>query len=1376
MRKYIWGILLVLFLCGATFAGKPAIEKTLDPDLICADLNPDTYWFLNDEMYWLLGHSPVNMNGSMKYKDSGRSGKGVAIGSSVLDAWGIDLISDDPAEREALKFDSDKINSIDWNNLRTGNPEVVIAIIDTGIRWKTGNDKTRKSIIADLMNRLYLNKGELAGHAPDYILGMPVWDTNNDGRFSAADYEPEGRKMVIDTSSNVKDPDVSMRYTYTAGGYNGHPAFFRVSGSSIVFVNDPNGNGLLDPQDLIKTFSDGSDDDNNNFADDICGWDFFEDDNDPEDVSSYTDTAIYHGEGQTELVAAELGNGYIGSGICPDCSVLVLKAWDSFLHDEDYYGLAVLYAADNGAHVIEGALGSFNSSGICRDAVKYAYQEKGMPVFMVSSDMNTANHNQPTYLDEPVFCSGMVPDVFGIPRIKPGTYFRNSNMTQYGPKNQIAFEVQTGSMSAALSSGAAGLIISQAMKLANESIMLGRRINYANGTPLHPDQIKQILTLTCEDILPENTEGYSRPDPAQSGWDQHFGYGRVNMKDALNAVDEGKIPCVARITSPSWSSYFDPRKDSLIIKGDILPAGDEKISWVLEAAAGVEPFDKEFREISRGSSTGKDIVLVDRSLDCIKDRFPNGTDFSWYPNEPETKPYGDAKVQPNRLMFTVRLKVTSVDMNFNWYRYPQDRRAFFICEDKSLHDGWPVYIGAGGEASPRFEDLDGDNLSEVILATSDGRILVFTHDGRTFKALGREIIFYADEMDMAANHKMKIEGKPLRPSFMTPSIADIDNDGIKEIVSTAGGYIYCFKATGERVFKEPFCVKSMNGAQKDNFFIDVEQGEVKNYDNDPLWRENSIGPGSTAAPVLYDLDGDGKIEVILGAQDQRLYAWHSDGSRVSGWPVYVREKSYLGGRITNPPCLANLDGTGRMEIIVTTNEADSGSKAPATTQKEKLLAAFKSSGSSAGLSGGVLNAVMGALSKFIGKGCMVYAVKASGIPGGRDGSQDISLSSGAFVKGWPVAISALLPDLLPQIGPSAKPCAFDYDGDGMDEVVATFLSAPTSIIDGNGKVIKTMNHDIFGKNAIGIKDKSICLNVFNAAALGDITGDGTPEIATGGSTLFMALNLLISGLNLDYNHVVQAWDVKSGRYLDAYPRSTDDFMIGGEPALADVTGDGIPEIIAGSGLYLLHAYGADGMDKDSFPKLTGGWIMSSPAVSDIDNDGLNEIAVVTREGWLFVWDSNGKNAATPDWPTYGHDNMTTSNLRTDAVPPANVTEYEWTDDGFTFRMPGDDGYNGKAKTVCIYGYDSPINAGNIRNATLLKSLVTSANGKMVYINMPDDYRCYAVVATDEAGNKNQLFLEGGLITDSNGKGVQVSSEESDSGSSGGACFINTASF
>ena len=42
------------------------------------------------------------------------------------------------------------------------------------------------------------------------------------------------------------------------------------------------------------------------------------------------------------------------------------------------------------------------------------------------------------------------------------------------------------------------------------------------------------------------------PDPAQPGWDQHFGYGRPDLGLALERIDEGKIPPQALITSPEW--------------------------------------------------------------------------------------------------------------------------------------------------------------------------------------------------------------------------------------------------------------------------------------------------------------------------------------------------------------------------------------------------------------------------------------------------------------------------------------------------------------------------------------------------------------------------------------------------------------------------------------------------------------------------------------------------------------------------------------------------------------------------------------------------------------------------------------------------------
>ena len=52
-------------------------------------------------------------------------------------------------------------------------------------------------------------------------------------------------------------------------------------------VTDNNGNGVVDPEDLIKSFSDGKDDDGNGYVDDISGWGFFHDDNDPMDDTHF---------------------------------------------------------------------------------------------------------------------------------------------------------------------------------------------------------------------------------------------------------------------------------------------------------------------------------------------------------------------------------------------------------------------------------------------------------------------------------------------------------------------------------------------------------------------------------------------------------------------------------------------------------------------------------------------------------------------------------------------------------------------------------------------------------------------------------------------------------------------------------------------------------------------------------------------------------------------------------------------------------------------------------------------------------------------------------------------------------------------------------
>src|SRR6185436_4141212 len=106
------------------------------------------------------------------------------------------------------------------------------------------------------------------------------FDCNCDGEFTVSDY--------AQTPTLKPDPDPD------AGLIRG----------------DRNRNGILDAGDLILNFSDGFDDDGNGYVDDIAGWDFMKDDNDP-----FDDTRYGHGTGEANDSTAAANNALSDAGV-----------------------------------------------------------------------------------------------------------------------------------------------------------------------------------------------------------------------------------------------------------------------------------------------------------------------------------------------------------------------------------------------------------------------------------------------------------------------------------------------------------------------------------------------------------------------------------------------------------------------------------------------------------------------------------------------------------------------------------------------------------------------------------------------------------------------------------------------------------------------------------------------------------------------------------------------------------------------------------------------------------------------------------------------------------------------------------------------------
>jgi hypothetical protein len=1147
----------------------------------------------------------------------------------------------------------------------TGRADVAIAILDTGIRWE--KDTLRRHI--------HLNLNELP--PPEAANGSTAagYDENGDGAFNVDDYANDRR---VDKSA----------------GANGIA-------------------GVIDAEDLIATFSDQQDSDNNGYIDDIAGWDFFDDDNDPFDASSYS-SANNHGSGRAEDAAEETDDGQGGAGVCPDCQIMPLRVWDTFVVPADNYATATIYAADNGAAVQEVALGVLQNNKFSKFATQYAFS-KGVALMSVSSDLDSSDHNYPTNYNNTIFVAGSVADVeglgqdneqfadafrqFGIGSEGPAeTWFRNSNTTQYGGHAGIVMMGTTGSQATGQAAGAAGLIVSRGRELAN-----------ANGGPLTSNEIKQILTLTAEDVLPENTVGVGIADPAQPGWDQHFGYGRVDLGAAMQLIQPAattpggvqhvRIPPEAGIETPAWFAPLDPvTQPTVEIRGFANARRALSYTYTLEYAPGLEPLDAQFKTFAVGTGAGgQNGFLGWMPLSVIARDLPGAAQ-------------GIPPLNPYQYAFTVRLRVKDSYGNVG-----EDRKTLFAYHDPTLHAGWPKNIDTGGESSMRLADLNGDGKQEIIAATSSGELYVWNADGTAYSGFNNGQPWLAPVPAMVQNHLGSRAGSiPLgRGGFTTPAIADITGDGRPEIVVATGDKIFAIQANGQVAFGFPV---SLNPA--------FSSPALKS-------KTNHVKSGVMSSPVLADLDEDGYLDIVVSALDQRAYAWNGRGQMLPGWPVYLRDPDAAvpaGAESINTPAVADIDGDGHLDVVVPTNEIYKGS-APAPTPAELTDA----------LRRGVLDEALQTAGLVSSR---VYAVKHNGTLADGDSSDNtgFTVDRDAFLSGWPVKLGGVA-DILPLIGPGFDPVIADTDGDGKPEIILGSTLGTMIVFDGAGKAKYPLN-----PGAAGLAPGAT-FNLFEYPAVGDTLGAGNLSIYKGGLPAQGLVDLVAVGQNIPYSHVVQGWDARTGATLPGWPRPTDDWQLLSSPSIANVGGGPEREVIVGTGLYLLHAYGPTGADAPGFPKFTGGWLYGVTPVGDIDGDGLLEIANWTREGNVFVWDTTVAVCdGDHEWPGFRHDNLNDGNYGSDGTPPGKILGLTGTallsnSSLLKWTANGGDGTCGRADHYEIRSSSSPITDASWSSAALIGTKAAlPAGSPEVYplVMLAADQRHIGIRAVDKAGNVSPI--------------------------------------
>jgi len=232
--------------------------------------------------------------------------------------------------------------------------------------------------------------------------------------------------------------------------------------------------------------------------------------------------------------------------------------------------------------------------------------------------------------------------------------------------------------------------------------------------------------------------------------------------------------------------------------------------------------------------------------------------------------------------------------------------------------GWPREALNFLGRPAALADVNGDGIDEIFIGGNDGYLHGMRADGTSLPG-------------------WPVEGSGIGADRVTPAVADLDGDGIPEIVTVSGGgaggeQVLAYHVDGRLVDGFPARV-SGGGPYKWLAIGDVDgdaspeivvvTGGVYIFAADGtlkrLIRINERFPVGTA-PALADLNGDGRPEIIVQT-NEALYAWYGNGNPVGSFP-----QRFLGGlyQSTNSaPVVGDIDGDGEPEIVVVLKELGS---------------------------------------------------------------------------------------------------------------------------------------------------------------------------------------------------------------------------------------------------------------------------------------------------------------------------------------------------------------------------------------------------------------------------------------------------------------------
>lgn len=274
-----------------------------------------------------------------------------------------------------------------------------------------------------------------------------------------------------------------------------------------------------------------------------------------------------------------------------------------------------------------------------------------------------------------------------------------------------------------------------------------------------------------------------------------------------------------------------------------------------------------------------------------------------------------------------------------------DNQWFVYEHTGALRSGWPKMTDSdtNGYAAGCFNenvgvaDIDNDGKGEIIGPNDTHYAAAFNDDGSPVRASSiygqvggqnkpwaRVGLHVDHNVDLRGYANCGVEHRP-NMANSAPTIADVNGDGTLEII-IVGNVYNCGTDPYTDLYEMPFILNADRTRWKDALndwtVIPLPDGAAA-----PLSEDYNLIENNVPNPVVVDLDGDGRKEILYPSYDGRMHAYWLDKTEHGSWPFEVYNPAEGFFRFATEPIVVDLDNDGKAEVIFA-SWTQNGSNAP----------------------------------------------------------------------------------------------------------------------------------------------------------------------------------------------------------------------------------------------------------------------------------------------------------------------------------------------------------------------------------------------------------------------------------------------------------------